>query len=276
MMYRPSLRQCWLVVVASLSAAASGSVGQQSIANNTSIAVPQGQGRCARDDRSSEICAAWASADAARQAITLNWWQLLLSAGGFAGLLYSLYLTRKATIAALEAAKEAETTVEIAERNALAAAELASLARANGQAELRCYLDITKAELVGDKGKDTEGEKCAGIRVEISNFGRTPASDVELTYAVSAAPRVGGKRETLDKGPVSIGMISPSDHCGATIWLRMANQLWQDVWDKKCVVEISTSVSYKDVFGDQHSLKMDLESSNPKHFAVMEGTRQTA
>jgi hypothetical protein len=68
----------------------------------------------------------------------LNWWQLLLSAGGFAGLLYSLYLTRKATIAALDATKDAEATIEIAERNALAAAELAALARANGQAELRC------------------------------------------------------------------------------------------------------------------------------------------
>jgi hypothetical protein len=61
-----------------------------------------------QDHDACDLEAQWKAADAARDAASRGWWQMVFSAFGLAGLLYSLVLTRRATNVAVAATKDAD------------------------------------------------------------------------------------------------------------------------------------------------------------------------
>ena len=74
------------------------------------------------DNRKSDLCAQWKAADSAFDAAFWAKWSFVLGMIGTFGLFATLYYTRAAVRVAQEATRDADTALEIAERNANAAA----------------------------------------------------------------------------------------------------------------------------------------------------------
>lgn len=140
---------------------------------------PCGPRRYHSDD---DLCAQWKAADSASDAAQWAWWQTILSALGIVGLLFSLYYTRKAVLAAEDATRDADAALAIAERNAKAASELVAVSEKTASMQLRAYLAVQKIEPV-----DVPKTSFFAVRVHISNDGQTPAK----TTAVSDASYIG-------------------------------------------------------------------------------------
>jgi hypothetical protein len=122
--------------------------------------------------RSSDLCAQWKAADAAKSAAQSNWWL------GIVGSLISA-LTLAAAWAAARWAKKAAIETE---KGAKAAADAVTETRRIGEAQVRCYLTGISADL----GFVADGT--AIIKCKVKNAGQSPARNVhrsaELYYSV--------------------------------------------------------------------------------------------
>ncbi|MEA3041417.1 MAG: hypothetical protein QOC65_906 [Sphingomonadales bacterium] len=243
--------------------------------NHASEAASRAACAPGQDDRVSEICAAWASADAAREAARWSFWQLLISIGGLAGLFYSLQLTRRATSAAVAATADTERSVSTAERNANSTAELVRISQTAAEAELRCYLDFTTVEFTTDDLRNTKDEMCLGVRITTSNFGRTPAIDVSLHYSFFFVAGPAAPREEIYRDTLVIGPISPSDKCNANLWAMVSAVDLEELRTGARLLHIAARAVYKDVFGHSHELASEFENVRLDGFHTLEGTRAT-
>lgn len=134
-----------------------------------------------------DLEAQWKAADAARDAADWNWWQMVLGALGFGGLLYSLNLNRRATNAAVaanadteRALKSADRTADAAQRQAQASEEALAMQREFSEKELRAYVTV---KFVKALTLSTGSSKEASVQVEYHNIGNTPALHVRVILA---------------------------------------------------------------------------------------------
>lgn len=98
-----------------------------------------------QDRNACDLEAQWKAADAARDAADLSLWQLLISAGGLLGLLYSLLLTRRATRVAVEATEDAESALKFAAASARAAERMAEVTSEHGKLQIEAGLRFERA-----------------------------------------------------------------------------------------------------------------------------------
>lgn len=118
----------------------------------------------------SDLCAQWRAAKAGEDSALWAKWSVGIGALGLVGLFVSLWYTRRAVIAAIDATKDADAALEIANRNAVAAERQADLA--NQQA--RAYVVISRV----DWSDKPTGNKRFGAQTTFVNVGGTPALDL--------------------------------------------------------------------------------------------------
>jgi hypothetical protein len=126
-----------------------------------------------QDNRQSELCAQWKAADAATDAAYWAWASFWLGLAGTVGLIATLYYTRKAVLAAEEATKDADKALEIAARNADAAAQQVTVAQSTARHQLRAYIGVAKVTL--DVSSSNMIMDRITVTVALKNFGQTPA-----------------------------------------------------------------------------------------------------
>lgn len=160
-----------------------------------------------------DLEAQWKAANAARDAADWSWYQMVFSALGLAGLLYSLVLTRRATNVAVEATRDADKALQIAERNAIAAAEQVIVAKETALLQLRPYVYFCGADLV----RNNEGE--TGFRVSYKNYGQTPATSLSIRSDIQSGnmPFIG----LAEPKPLSSvrAEIAPGETAATIIWV---------------------------------------------------------
>jgi hypothetical protein len=136
-----------------------------------------------QDDRRSDLCAQWKSADAASDAAFWAMDAFWVAIVGTLGLLFTLYYTRKAVLASESATHSAEEALAVAARNADAAMALVEISQMAAKAELRAYVSIGKCRM-GLNGLTGSYE----IQAEIENHGRTPAHECKVGVAWATRP----------------------------------------------------------------------------------------
>ena len=211
-----------------------------------------------QDDRQSDLCAQWKAADAATDAARssdtqtfIGWIGLLL--GGItmgAAIAAALYARRAAvatesTVAiAQEAAKGADSALNIANRNADAAVRLADQTEQNGKRQLRAYLSIKSFTL-----EDTEWDDDKFVlNMEITNNGVTPAYMDKIVCVVRWAYE-GGDTKILDIDT----RINTKSHKDISIQIPMPFHGSFEECEKDGHVLIFGRIDYKDVFEDAHT-----------------------
>ncbi len=126
---------------------------------------PCGQSRYASND---DLCAQWKAADSAAEAAKWAWWQIILSGLGVIGLGFTLWFNFRALRLAEKAESETKDALDIAGRNADAAARLVKItAEAN-----RPWIKIDCAPLTAERIGDFYEVSC---KVEFTNIGKTVA-----------------------------------------------------------------------------------------------------
>jgi len=120
------------------------------------------------EDRSSDLCAEWKSADAAQSAAGAAWW--LGIAGAFIAAL-TLYVALKAALYARDAANHTATGADEARRSANAAEKAVGETQRIGEAQTRAYLSIIGCNAMFRDAK-------LSIQPTIRNSGQSPALEV--------------------------------------------------------------------------------------------------
>lgn len=195
----------------------------------------------------SDLCAQWTAAQGARDAAywaKMSFWFGLL---GLGGLLWTLYYTRKAVLAAEEATQDAD--------QALAhAAEGNEIARSTAQRELRAYV-IAKDHAVC--GIHTGWNMT--FRVKIENFGQTPASELRFRTLVRATTGDVDEyrmmfRGAREKGTFSNAIIGPGDfHVHEnTMEAPLDEATCGQIYSGDMKLIFAGIISYLDVFGKRH------------------------
>jgi hypothetical protein len=134
----------------------------------------------------SDLCAQWRAANAGEDSALWAKWSVCIGALGLVGLFVSLWYTRRAMVAAIDATKDAEAALKIADRNAVAAERQADLANQRA----RAYVVVSR---VSWSEKVTGGKKfCA--QVSYTNVGGTPALNVICDQRIS---RVRDKSQSI-------------------------------------------------------------------------------
>lgn len=139
---------------------------------------PQDHDRC-------DLEAQWNGVHAARDAADWGWWQMVFSAFGLAGLLYSLVLTRRATKLAIDATHDADKALEVASRNADAASRLAELSEQTARQQLRAYVSVEPC------GVNEAANGIHRVPLLLHNSGETPAHKIMIfsKFALHQYPR---------------------------------------------------------------------------------------
>lgn len=130
--------------------------------------------------------------------VTYARWNFWVSIFTLIGLGVTLFFNFRALKVADDASADTARSIEIAERNAGAAASLALIAEQNAQREGRAFLSISNFSWLIN---------IAQIRVTMQNFGRTPAYDTQLEMQISG----GGAHGLNSLG--SFGVVDPGQEC---------------------------------------------------------------
>jgi hypothetical protein len=226
-----------------------------------------------REDRTSETCAAWKAADVGADAAYWAFIQMILSGLGFIGLLVSLYFTGRATTAAAQANADTAASLAVAMRDADATESLVRVSQENAERELRAYLDFEEAKFLSEPKSDTQTHGVIGLRTKIKNYGRTPATDVELETVLYHVDFIGGPRTLLGNDKSNLGMIAPGDFCGHNLWCKVDKALAGELRGSSKFIEVVVEAAYVDVFGHPHKLCCSFEGGNLDLFGAIDGSR---
>ncbi|WP_128892992.1 hypothetical protein [Erythrobacter sp. HKB08] len=185
-------------------------------------------------DISAEICsaeAAWAAVDIASSAATSSFWLGLLGmavAGVAAFFAFRAYMT---------ASEANEIAVE-------------STQRLN-----RAYLDFNGVKFVCKPQMPDQPVQCQ-LRIELKNFGNTPADqlalniDFELTESATKQ-RIKGASEKLS----GLGAIMPHDEWGRNTSFTVSQGEYLALQTGGTQVNATIEAEYKDSFGADHAIK---------------------
>jgi hypothetical protein len=224
-----------------------------------------------RQDSNSDLCAQWTAAKGAADAAYWAKWSFWISFIGIFGLLGTLYYTRKAVLAAEEGMRDADSALEIADRNAKAAADQVKVSEDTAHRQLRPYVYLTDCkityhhmhsfEIIGDT---------ADIVLHFKNFGHTPAKNVTLR----AKAFVGGiwnekfRANFRDIRDVALGDMPPGfekDQPGYTLLgLKAAHQFVQNGTQS---VFVEGLLKYEDGAGNKFKTQFRLASTGDDYFA---------
>lgn len=228
-------------------------------------------------NRNSDLCAQWTAADAARDAADWTYLALWLTGASLVGLFVTLAFNYAAWKQARESKVDTNCALLAAEKNAGAAMKLAEVAETNSKKELRAYLDFNGIHLEKWPDFDGIGVDEIGMRlgVKITNYGRTPAENVEsviqqkirVNSTASLTNMFGEDRNVISS-------IAPSDDFNLRFCFRVSKDIYDaldkgQLWCRACAI-----VTYTDVFGETHVLRGGFESRNLKdELSAVEGTR---
>ncbi len=235
------------------------------------------------DKRDSDLCAQWKAADAARDAADSTRWGVLLGIVGTIGLFWTLFYTRAAVKVAQAATKDADSALEIAERNATAAADLVKVSQASAQKQLRAYVDFDDVVWVRDEARDEEpneyGDKaklCVGVSLGIKNFGHTPAFAVASKSVYSVKKRT-GETQFMGEQSEALGAIVPTDHVTKNQYFTIPRFVWEAIGNRDLIFLAEIEVSYLDDFEQPHTTSATFES-NGRELALgfVQGTRRSS
>ena len=178
----------------------------------------------AKDKSSSDLCAQWSAANAARNAADWAWWQMWLSGLGVLGLGVTLWFNFHALRIAKQEADETIEALAIAERNADAATAQVKVAQDTAAAELRPYVYCGEA-LCGDGSTHRLGEDIPTVTISIMamNYGKTPAKNVKIVAEWRLFEPAGTEIDHRKWDEVSVGDLPPG------FPYRVSFRIWDDV-----------------------------------------------
>jgi hypothetical protein len=272
------------LVVAALMLAgnvpADGAYAKQGSAesNQAQPAPPQPQSYyspCGRDDedRNSDLCAQWKSADWARKSY-------LIGFIGVVGLVITLLFNLEAWNRARKAEGDTQTALGHAETSAKAATDLAATAEKTARHELRAYLDFDGVRILRWPKRDKPGTPGVSVKAVtcIKNYGRTPAENMQVTTTNYIK---GDTKSGIQKIPFTVedridfDYVAPTDNVTHQAYWNMPTQIWEALERQKITLVIALIVTYTDVFEKPHVLRSDFESLDiDEDFGFVRGTRK--
>jgi len=174
-----------------------------------------------RDDRDSDLCAQWKAADAAKSAADAAWW-----IGGAGVLIGALTLLTAIAAAAYArgAARHTKEGATQAKRASDAAEEALTHSQNASRTDLRAWVNI-KAVLIDYKR--TKDFAHFSIEVSLSNLGKTPALDVEISHQIHARESIvinNGSLPEIVPFPHAMPPLMPNEESRQTFGLRITNQ----------------------------------------------------
>lgn len=212
-----------------------------------------------KEDRKSDLCAQWKSADAAKKSADWAGLTFWIAVVGTAIGALTLFAAAFAAWFAREAARHTKSGANEAGRAAKAAEDALGLSRDVTHADLRAWLKIDVELLVADRTKESVH---FDIKVRIENIGKTPALRVGVDRRVYIGPsfRIGdGEPPLLDRRKSPICSIMPGDQTEHSFGERLDNddvEAGMDIAQKiGClpIVFIDAVVSYHTVFETENS-----------------------
>ncbi|WP_294312809.1 hypothetical protein [uncultured Sphingomonas sp.] len=210
-----------------------------------------------------DLCAQWASVDAAEQANRLATASLRLTGLEFGALLLSLIFTGWAAFAAAKAAqiaeeatRDADKALAIAERNADAAAAQVAVAQDTAKRQLRAYISVEP----GGVNEPVEG-RCR-LPIHIHNSGITPAHGVMVfsRFAIVDSP-MDFDPATAEHGALIGGTNDATFGPGVERWVYVyldedfIRPYEAEIRDKKKALTHFGYINYSDAFGDTHETR---------------------
>jgi hypothetical protein len=224
-------------------------------------------------EQNAGLCAAWAAADAGEQAARWGFYQMILSGFGFFGLLISLNYTRKATSIASLANRDAADSLKIASRDAAAAEQLVAISQSNAERQLRAYLEVEKVEFLPQTDPDYQGKSRIGFRIQITNYGNTPATKVVVNTHVLCDLLSESATNSL-RDSSNIEFIAPNDHCGFRIFFWFPNSVANELRNGTgSDLTLKIHIAYSDVFEKDRHIKCLIKSANTQAPSHVEGSR---
>lgn len=254
----------------------------------------------AKPHDTADLCAQWRSmiaaeesAKAANTAVLLTVVATVLSAFGLGflavslrqtgsalnearrGNRYALLSEKRARREARGAAADTSAALREAARNADAAADMARIAEQTAQRELRAYVDIENIQWGRDASRDREGYEFAGIKVDLRNFGKTPAREVEIKASYGVVIR--SEYEPIAQDPTfktGLGGISPSDSMIFRDFFEWPIPMYEEALGNKWKLQVAIVISYTDAFEQPRSIEVTYISNGLYEFGFLPGTRR--
>ncbi|WP_066822188.1 hypothetical protein [Sphingomonas mali] len=189
--------------------------------------------------------------------------------------LISIVSERRARREAVAADRHTQAALRAAQKNAGAAAKLVDTSEKNARRELRAYVDIDYLRLARKESRDTEDRQWGGVAGCLRNFGKTPAENVtiKLTYGRANPGGIISITSIEDKG--ELGGLSPSDTMEWKDFFGFQRPLWDELLADKWKLHVTLDVTYKDAFGDPHSIHVAYNSdSGDEDLSFVSGTRK--
>jgi hypothetical protein len=188
-------------------------------------------------DRNSDLCAQWTAAHGAQDAAYWAKWSFWVGLVGIGGLLWTLFYTRKAVLAAEKGTRDADAALEHA--------------RDSSRRELRAYVLGVDQQIINF----AIGRRPT-LRVKIKNFGQTPAHELRALTVVNVTRDDPDKHRIRMKkieGKVSCAEIGPGDFhvFEHTMAMPLTPAARIDYLSGLNIV-FAGIISYRDVFGKRH------------------------
>jgi hypothetical protein len=177
-----------------------------------------------KDKRNSDLCAQWKAADAARDSADFAFWTLLISTFGTGLLIWTLWETRETS-----------------------------------RRELRAYVKFS----IPDQGLDLVAGKPIKIKLEIVNYGHTPAVKASFQHACGIGEpewKWSADQTAIRNNDVSITLHRDSPViCEIQSHFMLSSEALQSISAGKSTIFARGTYFYDDVFGRKHITQVSLE-----------------
>jgi hypothetical protein len=221
--------------------------------------------RCRKgnDDRTSELCAQWKAADAADESAFWARWSVLLALAGTLGLFMTIWYTRKAVRLAMDASRDTEAALAIAERNANAAAAQVEVTKDTATKQLRAYVGVNAANYTFNLNPD--GTAGFGAGLEVANFGQTPAYRFRHVAMLSLRPYPCDGLSELGSPDGPTHTLFPSMKTYINMGLPLDSQQTRALQSGQLCLFIQAVAEYEDIGGFRHvqTIRYVSHSSSP-------------
>lgn len=143
----------------------------------------------------------------------------------------------------------------------------------------RAYVDFNAATFKLEPiGGDSKARMTA--RIELKNFGRTPADDLKMTLKYGFIDPASGKslsEELAETQLEKLGAIMPDDEWGRNETITTSPQRFAEVSSGTVGLQLEVIAEYLDVFGTQHTLESIFRNvSGSETMVVVAGTRKNS
>ena len=209
-----------------------------------------------QDDRSSDLCAQWKAADAAAESATWTFATFILAIFGTVIGAFTLIAAGFAAWYARHAAIETRRSADTADIGNAISADTA-------KRQLRAYLGVA-ASIVPVRNDErslsgVRGVTSHDIRIEIKNFGQTPASLLytRIEHFKGSVPYAPEEEPSRGQYPDRPPMLLAPGAVSETFWrCGLSKAQLNGVKEGTAAIYLTIHLIYTDIYGDEHEYRV--------------------